>query len=153
MRNHRMGLFYTLCIIPINSYPFHIVVIMLYSALLGNIYHKAVILSMLVLFPQGRQPFLLSLLSLYKVFCPELVTLSISSRIKVCTWPVQLMLILLLLQYAKTFTSKAPAGLCVFCFLTEWVQKSQYALEISADCCPEEERFPGCRQHQPGLRN
>uniref|UniRef100_A0A8C2WKQ5 Centromere protein I n=1 Tax=Cyclopterus lumpus TaxID=8103 RepID=A0A8C2WKQ5_CYCLU len=30
----------------------------------------------------GRQPFLLSLLSLYKVFCPELVTLSISSRIK-----------------------------------------------------------------------
>lgn len=30
----------------------------------------------------GRQPFLLSLLSLYKVFCPELVTLSIPSRVK-----------------------------------------------------------------------
>ncbi|TDH07450.1 hypothetical protein EPR50_G00106390 [Perca flavescens] len=30
----------------------------------------------------GRQPFLLNLLSLYKVFCPELVTLSIPSRIK-----------------------------------------------------------------------
>ncbi|TNN72720.1 Centromere protein I [Liparis tanakae] len=30
----------------------------------------------------GRQPFLLSLLSLYRVFCPELVTLSISSRVK-----------------------------------------------------------------------
>uniref|UniRef100_A0A3P8N898 Centromere protein I n=1 Tax=Astatotilapia calliptera TaxID=8154 RepID=A0A3P8N898_ASTCA len=31
---------------------------------------------------QGRQPFLLHLLSLYKVFCPELVTLSIPSRMK-----------------------------------------------------------------------
>uniref|UniRef100_A0A8C4EG85 Centromere protein I n=1 Tax=Dicentrarchus labrax TaxID=13489 RepID=A0A8C4EG85_DICLA len=30
----------------------------------------------------GRQPFLLHLLSLYKVFCPELVTLSIPSRMK-----------------------------------------------------------------------
>ncbi|XP_033994491.1 centromere protein I [Trematomus bernacchii] len=30
----------------------------------------------------GRQPFLLNLLSLYKVFCPELVTLSIPSRSK-----------------------------------------------------------------------
>ncbi|XP_026187065.1 centromere protein I [Mastacembelus armatus] len=30
----------------------------------------------------GRQPFLLHLLSLYKVFCPELVTLSIQSRMK-----------------------------------------------------------------------
>ncbi|XP_031159184.1 centromere protein I [Sander lucioperca] len=30
----------------------------------------------------GRQPFLLNLLSLYKVFCPDLVTLSIPSRIK-----------------------------------------------------------------------
>ncbi|XP_040030391.2 centromere protein I [Gasterosteus aculeatus] len=30
----------------------------------------------------GRQPFLLSLLSLYKVFCPEMVMLSIPSRIK-----------------------------------------------------------------------
>ncbi|XP_053284820.1 centromere protein I [Pleuronectes platessa] len=30
----------------------------------------------------GRQPFLLHLLSLYKVFCPELVTLSISSRMR-----------------------------------------------------------------------
>uniref|UniRef100_A0A8D0ALR4 Centromere protein I n=1 Tax=Sander lucioperca TaxID=283035 RepID=A0A8D0ALR4_SANLU len=42
----------------------------------------------------GKQPFLLNLLSLYKVFCPDLVTLSIPSRIKVCTWTVQLMLIL-----------------------------------------------------------
>uniref|UniRef100_A0A674PKI4 Centromere protein I n=1 Tax=Takifugu rubripes TaxID=31033 RepID=A0A674PKI4_TAKRU len=33
----------------------------------------------------GRQPFLLHLLSLYKVFCPELVTLSIPSRMRVCT--------------------------------------------------------------------
>ncbi|XP_068182101.1 centromere protein I isoform X2 [Antennarius striatus] len=31
----------------------------------------------------GRQPFLLHLLSLYKVFCPELVTLSIPSRMKI----------------------------------------------------------------------
>uniref|UniRef100_A0A3B4G0J1 Centromere protein I n=1 Tax=Pundamilia nyererei TaxID=303518 RepID=A0A3B4G0J1_9CICH len=31
---------------------------------------------------QGRQSFLLHLLSLYKVFCPELVTLSIPSRMK-----------------------------------------------------------------------
>lgn len=46
----------------------------------------------LLLFPQGRQPFLLHLLSLYKVFCPELVTLSIPSRMRVCTWIVQLML-------------------------------------------------------------
>uniref|UniRef100_A0A3B3DLR7 Centromere protein I n=1 Tax=Oryzias melastigma TaxID=30732 RepID=A0A3B3DLR7_ORYME len=30
----------------------------------------------------GRQPFLMHLLSLYKVFCPELVTLSIPSRIR-----------------------------------------------------------------------
>uniref|UniRef100_A0AAQ5ZAE0 Centromere protein I n=1 Tax=Amphiprion ocellaris TaxID=80972 RepID=A0AAQ5ZAE0_AMPOC len=30
----------------------------------------------------GRQPFLLHLLSLYKVFCPELVTLSIPSRMR-----------------------------------------------------------------------
>uniref|UniRef100_A0A669BC78 Centromere protein I n=1 Tax=Oreochromis niloticus TaxID=8128 RepID=A0A669BC78_ORENI len=30
----------------------------------------------------GKQPFLLHLLSLYKVFCPELVTLSIPSRMK-----------------------------------------------------------------------
>ncbi|XP_074505544.1 centromere protein I [Sebastes fasciatus] len=30
----------------------------------------------------GRQPFLMNLLSLYKVFCPELVTLSIPSRAK-----------------------------------------------------------------------
>ncbi|XP_028272271.1 centromere protein I [Parambassis ranga] len=30
----------------------------------------------------GRQPFLIHLLSLYKVFCPELVTLSIPSRMK-----------------------------------------------------------------------
>ncbi|XP_034454492.1 centromere protein I [Hippoglossus hippoglossus] len=30
----------------------------------------------------GRQPFLMHLLSLYKVFCPELVTLSISSRMR-----------------------------------------------------------------------
>ncbi|XP_059201753.1 centromere protein I [Centropristis striata] len=30
----------------------------------------------------GRQPFLMNLLSLYKVFCPELVTLSIPSRTK-----------------------------------------------------------------------
>ncbi|KAK5864611.1 hypothetical protein PBY51_015841 [Eleginops maclovinus] len=30
----------------------------------------------------GRQPFLLNLLSLYKVFCPELVTLSIPSQLK-----------------------------------------------------------------------
>lgn len=33
---------------------------------------------------QGRQPFLLHLLSLYKVFCPELVTLSVPSKMKVC---------------------------------------------------------------------
>ena len=33
--------------------------------------------------PQGKQPYLLHLLSLYKVFCPELVTLSLNSRIKV----------------------------------------------------------------------
>nr|XP_057932015.1 centromere protein I [Doryrhamphus excisus] len=30
----------------------------------------------------GRQPFLLNLLSLYKVFCPELVTLSVPSRMR-----------------------------------------------------------------------
>lgn len=40
------------------------------------------------LFLQGRQPFLLNLLSLYKVFCPELVTLSIPSRMRVCTLTV-----------------------------------------------------------------
>ncbi|XP_037531440.1 centromere protein I [Nematolebias whitei] len=33
-------------------------------------------------FKLGRQPFLLHLLSLYKVFCPELVTLSIPSRMR-----------------------------------------------------------------------
>ncbi|XP_013856585.1 centromere protein I, partial [Austrofundulus limnaeus] len=31
---------------------------------------------------QGKQPFLLHLLSLYKVFCPELVMLSIPSRMR-----------------------------------------------------------------------
>ncbi|XP_030251202.1 centromere protein I [Sparus aurata] len=34
----------------------------------------------------GRQPFLMHLLSLYKVLCPELVTLSIPSRMRVCSW-------------------------------------------------------------------
>ncbi|CAB1337173.1 unnamed protein product, partial [Coregonus sp. 'balchen'] len=33
----------------------------------------------------GRQPFLLHLLSLYKVFCPELVTLALPSRMRVST--------------------------------------------------------------------
>uniref|UniRef100_A0A3Q3VJJ7 Uncharacterized protein n=1 Tax=Mola mola TaxID=94237 RepID=A0A3Q3VJJ7_MOLML len=36
----------------------------------------------LLLSPQGRQPFVMHLLSLYKVFCPELVTLSIPSRMR-----------------------------------------------------------------------
>ena len=52
---------------------------------------------MLISFPQGRQPFLLNLLSLYKVFCPELVTLSIPSRSKVCTWNKHVMLIMCVL--------------------------------------------------------
>uniref|UniRef100_A0A8C4EGD3 Centromere protein I n=1 Tax=Dicentrarchus labrax TaxID=13489 RepID=A0A8C4EGD3_DICLA len=43
---------------------------------------KESVLIFTFLFPQGRQPFLLHLLSLYKVFCPELVTLSIPSRMK-----------------------------------------------------------------------
>uniref|UniRef100_A0A665U8H7 Centromere protein I n=1 Tax=Echeneis naucrates TaxID=173247 RepID=A0A665U8H7_ECHNA len=43
----------------------------------SDIEHK-----MYLLFPQGRQPFLSHLLSLYKVLCPELVTLSIPSRMR-----------------------------------------------------------------------
>lgn len=60
-------------------------------------------------FIKGRQPFLLHLLSLYKVFCPELVTLSIPSRMKVCTWTVHLLQI--------KFCCKAPNKWFVLCLV------------------------------------
>ena len=60
-------------------------------------------------FPQGRQPFLLHLLSLYKVFSPELVTLSIPSRMRVCTCIVKL----LLFSHRMILTSKTSIFFCL----------------------------------------
>lgn len=66
----------------------------------------------LLLFPQGRQPFLLHLLSLYKVFCPELVTLSIPSQMRVRTRTAHLTLCI-----CCHFAERSTKGTVHFVFL------------------------------------
>lgn len=101
--------------------------------------------SSLLLFVQGKQSFLLHLLSLYKVFTPELVTISIPSQMKVCSWTelcsAAMLLHVLYPENTERIISSLPG----------YVQEPHHPVESHPEGCPEEEPYSGYNQGWDGV--